>query len=194
MRRSTSHAAARTQGFTLIEIVITVAIIAILASVALPRYQLYVLKAKTSEAVSFLAITKTQQFVNLSHQDCFLELAPDPPALPGAALGAWSFATTNPARLCPAPILTYTFQDVGIAPISRFVHYQYACHAQYRGLTGASDEFACSALGDLDGDGQNYELVYCTDQLSSGKCIADPQGTVSLFPNDLVAVSSAGVF
>ena len=47
------------KGFTLIELMIVVAIIGILAAIALPAYQDYTKRAKMSEVVGFVASAKT---------------------------------------------------------------------------------------------------------------------------------------
>jgi type IV pilus assembly protein PilE len=95
----------RNQGFTLIELMITVAIIAILAAIALPNYTQYVVRGKIAEATSELSQWRNRMERFYQDNRAFTDgCAATAPA------GTKYFTYT-----CAADAQTYTLTATGIA-------------------------------------------------------------------------------
>ncbi|MDA3789554.1 MAG: prepilin-type N-terminal cleavage/methylation domain-containing protein [Desulfobacula sp.] len=151
-------------GFTLIELMIVVAIIGILAAIAIPNFRNYQMKAKTAEAKTNIGAIRTSQEAYIAETDSYLTCAP---------LGG-TFLSTKVVWV-PAT----GFQAIGYAPAGA-VYYQYevavggtAAVANVAGTGLAGDNQMCiSAAGDLDADGAGAALDAANGEFGFATSIA----------------------
>ncbi|MBX3270070.1 MAG: prepilin-type N-terminal cleavage/methylation domain-containing protein [Sandaracinaceae bacterium] len=163
-----------TQGFTLIELMIVVAIVGILAAISIPSFQSYLYRSKTAEAVTFLGEIRQRQEAYRAEFGQYCSASGGP----GTAItgGAW-----NPAALPAAGHRVGWGTDVGWTQLGAAPDgptlFQYRTTAGPPGTNpgvpnfgGTDFWFVAHARGDLDGDGRTviFEIVSASNRMFIG--------------------------
>ena len=113
----------RQSGFTLIELMVTVAIVAILAGIAIPSYTIYITRSKIQEATSNLLAMRTKMELYFQDNRSFVgacapgTVAPLPaPYITGNPPGTLKYFTISCPTLTDGPPQAYTIRAVGTDP------------------------------------------------------------------------------
>jgi len=157
--RSPEPASHANHGYTLVELMIVVAIVGILASIAVPGYQNYTMRAKAVEAVNTLASINAAQraYIENSETETYCNASGDangwnPNDTPRATKQAWD--ATDPAwrqlGFRAPPYVLFSYQTVAGDSTQLPAALGFS---NDRGFTAGTPWFISSAIADMNEDG-----------------------------------------
>lgn len=150
-RRRSSEA-----GFTLMELMIVVAIVGILAAIAIPTFTAYVQKSRTTEATTFLAEIKQRQEAYRAEFNQYANvMTPHPATVPmgGEQIGWASPNTWRQLGAAPDTAVRFQYDTFADLPNQAVPSGLTGCGNPGTGVDNTEFWFVAQAVGDLDGDG-----------------------------------------
>ncbi len=148
----------RRGGFTLIELMIVVAIIGILAAIAIPNFLRFQLKAKSSEGKTNLAAIRTAEESYFAEYGAYVSADPSPAAV----------ADNNKKITFSHATDGVGFDIVGWEP-EGMVYFNYSVSIQ-------GNDFTAASVANIDAEGDPQYWGYQKGTLA-GKAHSDPGGT-----------------
>src|SRR5262245_26003284 len=151
----------RREGFTLIELMIVVAIIGILAAIAIPNFIKFQLRSKAGEGKVNLAAIRTAQESYFADAGQYLDWAETPAALGGQSKVPFLAIGTSCTTIYANPLPQFAAGDLGFCWIGwqpeGDVYYTYQVIAALNGAPGIApvppqNGFFAAAVADIDGD------------------------------------------
>ena len=157
-------------GFTLVELMIVVAIIGVLSAIAIPNFMTYQARTRRSEAYVNLAALARAQKAFFAEKDTFHDSVgsfPDPSLLPGGVLTTKKMTWDSDSE--------DAFGELGWHPEGKvFYSYEATTPLIVSGLSKSCNCTICftaTAYGDVDGDGDVSALMYVQPE-GAGACAA----------------------
>jgi prepilin-type N-terminal cleavage/methylation domain-containing protein len=180
-------------GFTLVELMVVVAVIGVLSAISIPMYKSYLYRAKTTEAIGFLAEIKARQEAYMNEYHTYCDASSADGVAKGTATSWWpplpdEKAKRGSARAWDGGDRPEGWAQLGAAPPGRQALFAYVSVAggigkkpnddagftTDLGYDGSDFWFVSRALGDLDGDGN--EITFESYSHSRNLWISNDQG------------------
>ncbi len=164
-------------GFTFVELMIAVAIMAILTAIAVPQYQRYQAKARQAEAKialsSIYTVESTFQTDKFSYSQCLVQLGFTPSGNTRYYAVGWNqnFTTCGPGAVANLTCLCFAWDSAGTCPNTT----TYRCSTNERNFPATDYKNVLPALSTLNGTtiSQNAFTVKAVGSISAAPTSSD---------------------